>query len=352
MTRTLKLVLVCTLVICSVFVTQTYEINVFGMSSVSASDVNMTRMWDDFNQTIDDLKDWFNSTLLAFQNNLSSDINESTEDIIDYITERTNFSQLNITLEGVTIEGINESSVLGRLMAIEDALGYNNNATVYEDISAILLGLVDNEGKYVLRDSAGVSSFFLMGEMMVNLNTNQGVILGQVVVEGNSTRTLVQGETTNIKSKIDATGEWIAANSGSFWSIISAVCMLFFLFWIFFLRRYLAGRYHESETDQSETEQRQLDNPGKPATMLDKFNPLKKTGSIPRCYKDGVSYDPVSEPACGPCPYAFECESVKLNYQADLEVKKELAESHEIDAGKVSGETDISPVTELDVSKW
>lgn len=374
------------------------------------------------NDTIDELKDWILSALTTVEGNLSGEmsdietllsgemsdiealLNDSTNAILDrisqsteticnnvsflifgalnatnstngtislisYLDSRLNVSDWNVSvsIDNISLEGVNESSLLGKLDKIYAALGYNNTtATIYADLTSILTGLVDGSGNYILRNSEGESSFYVVGDLLVTSLGNQQLLSDQMTNETNTTINKIQTEASGIKNNVQTNAKWLAENTGSIWSIIAGLGIIFLLLWIFIIKPYLKkrnidlGMYSDGEA-VSEFEHTQTVPGHKAGGVASRMrNPfslstVSKNDEPPQCYRDGVSVDLLNQVACGSCPYVEECLRAKMNYENSIEQEKLKAKPEhvstsmdEINVDLVDGMTK----TDINLEDW
>ena len=330
MVRTVRIFLILMLVAGTIFVTESSEEIPFSLTeNVSASE-NVT--WDMMNQTVDDLKSWFETVYLDKINLSISAMDTTIQGYLDELNNSIYLSLMEMADKmNFTVEEYNETTLMGRIANIESALGYfNTSASVYDDLSAVLAGLVDKDGGYILRNASGVSSFYLMGEMMLTLNANQGVILDQIEIDGNISRGVMTGGFNDLEDNAETNAKWTAQNAGSegLLSGIAAVGVIFILLWILFLKKYLAehfgiGAIPMSNEEQEEYEEERNQRRESSAPLFSK-NPLKNRDEPPGCYCDGVTYNPHEEPACDMCPYKEQCSSTKMEFEARQQLQQQV----------------------------
>lgn len=205
---------------------------------------------------------------------------------------------------------------------------YDGDQTIYKDLTSILDGLVDKNGDYILEESNGKSIFGAVFDNQETLGENQEQLQSDIIVEHNKTRTEVKNQHTETRGLIESSRELILGSVGDgWWSVIACLGIVFLILWIFVLKpRINRQRYNNEydEEDNYEEKEGLIDN-------IKKRNPfrLKAVSTSeppPDCYRDGVSYDPYTEAACSTCPYAEECESVKLKKEAEEEIRQHQEE--------------------------
>ena len=296
----------------SVLVTSNEHIGFSFVDTVSADGDNVT--WENLNQTVDELKVFF---ITLF---------DIVFDEFDYINTRLNDSGI-FASSGFNIS-INNSKVLERLDVIEDYLGYDGNATVYEDMAILLAGIVDGDGKYILRDENGNSILRYLFDNQDTLGRNQVYIIDKIDSEHNDTKVFMNDVGANVKEKIDDEGAETRSNGGSIWSVISGLGIIFLLLWIFFIKPRYFPRTNQSQgfsnNNNPPDDELPLEDNHKKPLSLKRGNPLsisshKVTDVPPDCFRDGIKFDAANDMECATCQLKSSCQEEKMRHDAIAE---------------------------------
>ena len=329
--------------------------SLFGFSLVTSVKADVT--WEQLNETVDLLKGYLTDYI---DSKFDSYINQSMSDF-DYIKNRLNETGYNITLD------VNETDIVSRIADIQEMIGYEGDASIYEDLEAILTGLVDKNGDYILRDSAGNSILKYIFINQQNLSENQLMIVKKINDENNYTRGYMDdvGDDVvgDVGKKLNGVGgdgilAWIAAAGG--------LCSVWLVLWFFYLKPRLKRKY-DMEEENINAGNTSNSNPessgGTPFSNVRRSNPFSlRTGPSPSepppgCFKDGVSYD-ASEPACGGCIYRPLCSEAKIQQEAkDEHERLEAAERNKnMNVGPSiqisTGVTNGGVAQPLDINNW
>jgi len=343
MVRMFRIFIICTLVMGTMLVMNNDRI---GMSFVESAKAELT--WDQLNQTIGELKDYIDNKFDAF-------ISQTSEEL-EYIMARLNETDYNITLD------VNESDVINRLINIQDMLGYEGDASVYEDIEAIMRGLIDSDGKYILRDTEGNSILKYVIFNQVNLSENQQMIVEKIALEGNGTRNYMDGVGADVNKYTKKQTQSI--NSDGLIATIIFIEVSFLLAWIFYIKpKYFSRARYETEYETDDAPEIPPNRQSQPTGLTNfpstqRANPLSlhtgagKKGPPPDCFKDGVSYDPVVELACGNCIYAQECQQVKMRVEAREEMELEREREKQMQNTSPASITGEIGQPEFNIDRW
>lgn len=352
MTRTLKLLLVLTLVIGTFNVIQITDHTSFVVSA--EGELTWDQLNATMNATISELKIYINSLFENYTNEIKAYIN----DRIDINTSGENTS---ITY----IVDFNDTALLEKLDKINNKLGgYDNDSSVYDDLTSVILGItykLNGKTKYVLRDDTDHSIFETVFNNQVGLSENQGQLVNKISSEHNTTRAFVEGQHNITRSKISRTEKSIIASAGDGWySAIACIGIVFLLVWIFYLKPKLnRQRYREDYEDRPPENNHNpiRANPNQSGgrglvSGLKERNPFRiksvKASEIPPdCCKDGVSYDPANELACNTCAYAGDCSKEKMRVQAQREIERERDELRKQKTGLIISANDVRNNTSL-----
>jgi hypothetical protein len=194
------------------------------------------------------------------------------------------------------------------------------------------LGLVDNQGHYILRNASGVGSFYFIANNQKDLSENQHMIVEKISLESNATWEIVKNTGRDLKGRVEDVDSLVVENSDSLCSVVGGAGIVVLLVWVFVLKPYLRGGGLEGF---------------KPELR----NPLKPNNSPPSCYKDGVTFNPLVEPACNTCNYSRACEKTKIEHEAMLEMPDTKQRITLPDSGVDLGSVD--PVqSNIDISTW
>ncbi len=292
------------------------------------------------------LNETIRSAVISINENTSIFLFNETESNItfsEYIYSMFNVSDMNlsVSVEDVTFEGLNESTIMSYLIRLEEGIGYHNaSTTLYDDMTNLyefsFNSLCDLNGNYILRDPDGKSSFVAVGELLITTLENQQTLQSTVVNQSNATRTVVRSESQGYKNFLESESEWIVKNSSSFWSMIGALGIFFLIAWVLFLKSRFGhlvdpGQHHEDERF-----------PGRP-TGLAALDPRKKGQSdeVPRCYADGETYS-IHDPNCVSCRFEQDC----IDAQIRMKEQRRQAEN-EREQRIIEEEYNVNPKVQL-----
>ena len=368
------------LVFGSAGILQVTEKNIFIGSVEASSGTNVT--WEMVNQSIEQFKIWFENNVWISINSSISDIRNrlwqielnitsltvgAKEDILSYLEDRLNVTQnITVTLDDIVLEGVNETNIIAKLNEISSMLGYSGkSSTVYDDMSMVILGLIDKNGDYILRNDTGVSSFYFLGKNQVELSANQKTIVDKIIIEHNATRNLDNKNSAILQDGIaGATSAAKNAGGDGILAQVGAFCAIFIVMWIIFLKRYLTNKgilsspnqyEYDSEQNQEITERKLTPEEKLPDFSRNpvKVNPLKlKEGEHPMCYRDGETYDILNHAQCNYCPYNRECEATMIQHRGELEERFDndrLKAEQELKEKQPIG-PDIAEI--MDLNRW
>lgn len=351
MLRILRIAIVLTLVIGSVAAMNTFENSFSIVDTCSANGTNVT--WDMLNQTIDELKAWIDGNfvfLANYLNETNNRINETVDEIkqnltgllygnatanisfAEYLLDRMN---VTVNVDDITLEGVNESNVLGKLDVIIDALGYNSiNETVYQDLDDILNGLKDKNGYYILKDSStGISNLaVLAAEFLIPTLENQYNLSKQVNYTFNATKTVIENHHTTTRNFMSSEAEYIVEHAGDPWAMITGVLLIILIFYFVVYKKFLKPRLSpvvypdDYKRGQQEGGQQQYQERPPPQEQQyydqpqpERRNPVTKVlnrNIPPSCFKDGVTYSG-NDFQCSTCKFQNECIDAKIRQQGE-----------------------------------
>ncbi len=260
------------------------------------------------------------SVLLFGTTNISNNMS-----LASHLESILNVSQMNlsISIDDVSLEGLNETSIMNSLKSIEDMIGYGENGSIYQDMGYVVSGLYDKDTRPILKTADGTSSFHVLSNFLVSAfndtATNQQTLLQTTVDQSNATRNTVREESTGILKRISAEANNIIENVGGPWAFISAAILIFAMLYFFLWKKYLLPTYFpqlnelEGEYDNIEIRPTSESPPPAGAQGLKEMIPFhSKNRGPPPCYKDGQSYSLMENPRCAPCQYKNECAETKI----------------------------------------
>lgn len=323
MTRTLRFVVVLTLVIGTIGLVQTTDHE----KIVASAQSDFT--WEQLNETI-----------LLLEDYIDQKFNNSVDELKDYIDTKISFNttgnNTNINLEMDFDEEAILSAIENESATIRTMMGaYGSDETIYDDLSAILNGLVDKHGDYILEKSNGESMFTIVVDNQNTLSENQKTIVDKIEVEHNYTRANIESEHDSTRKEIDKAEKSIIAGMGDgLFSILAGLGVTFLIIWIFILKPRLQNSYAEDagypeeNNPAPEHKERKSIVDGIKARNPLRIRSVSAAEPPPDCYLDGKSYDPYNEMACNTCPYAKECEDKKLEIQAAEELRQRQEEEN------------------------
>lgn len=309
------------------------------LANQSAILENQTQLSEDINQSYNDIEDRIDAAIISINDNTSlfifgtTNISDNTS-LSSELEQMLNVSQMNlsVSVDDVSFEGLNESTIISKLNSIRDMIGYGNtSSSIYTDMGYAINALYDKNNNPILKNEDGTSSFEVMASFLINAfedsTQNQQTLLNSTVMQGNATRNLVREESSDIQSRISSEATAVVDAVGGPWALIAALILILFTLYIIilwmkpgFLPNILPGaqpqpqqaapaqdQYYEEEPPQQMGPERNL------------FGGMKKAQGPPPCYKDGVTYDLMQNPNCATCPYKNECAQAKIGRTAQTQ---------------------------------